>query len=92
MASTSHSLAPFASVRAPQLMAGFGARGEHVEPDRAPGSVLAIISQRRDLKDRIAILSHRHRRRKSLQRLLEKLTTRQLRAEIKYERQQATTA
>jgi len=76
------------SDRAPQKsMAGLGARGEH-NGQILPANVLALSFKRQEVKDQISILRHRHRKRKRLLRLLRDLTTQQLRAEVRFERQQ----
>ena len=49
-------------------------------------TILFCQRKRRELKDDIAGLKKRHRKRKSLQRILTQLTTRQLRSEIRMER------
>lgn len=53
---------------------------------------LTLARQRRDLMDTISILRSRHRKRACLQRVLVKLTTQQLRAEIREERRQLKAA
>lgn len=80
---TSHATA---SERAPRTMAGHGARGQHVEPTHIPAPVLAIKRKRDEVRGQIAVLRHRHRKRKRLLKLLCQLTTQQLRAENRYER------
>lgn len=51
------------------------------------GDVLALSRRCADLIGAISIMRHRHRKRKPMQRLLVKVRTQQLKAELKLERQ-----
>ena len=51
------------------------------------GDVLALNRRCADLIGAISIMRHRHRKRKPMQKLLVKVRTQQLRAELRHERQ-----
>lgn len=80
------------SGRAPDAAVGMAdsdARGEHYDPNILPDRVLAIFLKRQHLKRRIAERKRCHHGYLDLESKLVALTTKQLRAERRWERERA---